>query len=83
VRYFDDDNNRLIYLQEAATAEFWDRQWQQDPLIRDQIRNVRSTFVSRVTRWFLKPEDGPILEGGCGRAHHVAALTNRCFRSGI
>ncbi len=76
MRYFDAKNNRLIHIRESATPDYWERQWSRDPLVRDQIKNVRSTFVTRVTKWYLKPEDGPILEGGCGRAHHVAALAN-------
>ena len=38
------------------------------------------TYVTRITRKYLRPVDGVILEGGCGDAVHVAALAASGYR---
>lgn len=75
-KYFDKSNRRLIYLGSSATPEFWDNEWRLDDSIREQIVGIKSTYVVRTTKKYLTPMDGIILEGGCGPATHVAALTN-------
>lgn len=79
-RYFDKSNNRLIYILQKATPDFWDSHWEPDNLLREKIMGVKSSYVTRVTNNYLKPADGIILEGGCGRAQHVAALTNSDYQ---
>ncbi len=75
-KYYDKNNRRLIYLGNSATPEFWDSEWKLDDSIREQIVGIMSTYVVRTTKKYLTPNDGIILEGGCGPAAHVAALTN-------
>jgi SAM-dependent methyltransferase len=75
-KYFDKSNRRLIYLGSSATPEFWDNEWQLDDSIRERILGIKATYVVRTTKKYLTPMDGIILEGGCGPATHVAALTN-------
>ena len=80
MRYFDERNNRLIYIERQATPDFWDDCWQADISIREEIIGVKNTYVTRITKKYLKPTDGIILEGGCGRAQHIAALTNNGYQ---
>jgi len=69
--------NRLVYLDEKATPEFWDRRWQAEgkPGIvspRDEVVTVTAKYLSR---------GACILEGGCGRANKVKAMAVAGFRA--
>lgn len=79
-RFYDKSNRRLIYLGHRATPGFWDREWLLDTSIRQKLLGIKSTYVVRTTKRYLTPKDGTILEGGCGPATHVAALTNNGYR---
>ncbi|MBX3011962.1 MAG: class I SAM-dependent methyltransferase [Caldilineaceae bacterium] len=79
LQYYDPMQNRLIYVGEEATPAFWDTQWQAQMPTRQTLSTIKETLVTRVTRRYLKPEEGVILEGGCGKGHHVAALTNHGY----
>jgi hypothetical protein len=75
-RYYDKNNRRLIYVGQAATPGMWDKHWSLDETsARKLLQSSGSRQLTRVTSRYLKPQDGPILEGGCGRGQHVAALT--------
>lgn len=80
MQYIDKQKKRLIYLQQDATPDFWDNLWHIDHSIQSELKNIKSTWVSQVTEKYLRPEDGPILEGGCGTGIHVAALVNNGYR---
>jgi SAM-dependent methyltransferase len=79
-KYFDKSNRRLVYLGHSATPEFWDNEWQLDTSIRENLLRIKSSYVVRTTKQYLTPKDGIILEGGCGPATHVAALTNNGYK---
>ncbi len=80
MRYYDPQHNRLIYIEQAASAEFWDQLWQNNFGDRlTKLRQTRHTFVSDITKRYLKPTDGRILEGGCGQGQQVAALVNNGY----
>ncbi len=80
MRYYDKAGNRLVYVQQEATPDFWDEQWEGYRGRLEGLRTVRRTFVSDVTQRYLQPEDGPILEGGCGYGMQVAALAANGYR---
>lgn len=80
MRYIDTNHSRLIFIQETATPEFWDKHWNIDSSIRTTLMTVQRTWVSDITKKFLKPETGLILEGGCGTAIHFAAMVNNGYR---
>lgn len=75
-RLYDASAKRLIYLDRSATPDFWDSNWQNQMLDRDSLLSYSDSQWARITQEFLKPTDGPILEGGCGPGVHVAALRN-------
>lgn len=82
--YYDSLNNRLVYTGHAATAEYWDKHWnieEAHTLRRDLLHTDKNSFVSRVTRAYLKPKDGPILEGGCGAGYKLGSLCQNAFQA--
>ena len=67
--------DRLVYLDEKATPEFWDRRWQTEgtpPAVspRDDVVTVTTKYLATGSR---------VLEGGCGRANKVKAMTDAGF----
>jgi SAM-dependent methyltransferase len=76
IRYWP-RKNRLVYLEEKATPEYWDALWRAEgkappPSDRDA--------VVRVTRGYLPP-GAAVLEGGCGRADKVNSLSVAGYRA--
>ena len=80
MRYYDPKHRRLIYIEQAASAAFWDQLWQNYGARLAALGKTRKTFVSEITKRYLRPEDGPILEGGCGQGQQVAALVNNGYQ---
>jgi SAM-dependent methyltransferase len=68
---------RLVYLDETATPEFWDRCWQAEG--RPGVVSPRNEVVT-VTAKYL-PRGASILEGGCGRANKVKAMAVAGYRA--
>ena len=80
-RFYDPVNRRLIYEYKAATPGFWDNTWEHQFPSRADLIECQNTQWSRITQEFLKPEQGVVLEGGCGMGMHVAALHYQGFGS--
>jgi SAM-dependent methyltransferase len=67
--------DRLVYLDEKATPEFWDGHWKAEGA--PPLRN-RHDDVVVVSRTHLRP-GSRVLEGGCGRGDKVKALSDAGF----
>lgn len=80
MRYYDPKNNRLIYLAEHATPDFWDRHWETADLRREITRKHHDFLVLPTTRDYLSP-GSRVLEGGCGTGVHVYNLQRHGFES--
>lgn len=78
-RYFDKIQRQLVYIEQKATSTFWDEQWKDEALVK-RLQSVQDTYVTRITKKYLSPSDGDILEGGCGYGQHVAALVKNGYR---
>ena len=76
-RFYDIDQNRLIYVGKAATEQFWDEHWQTDDFQR-VAKAKPNSWVVKISERYL-PKGSRILEGGCGSANHVYALHKRGF----
>ena len=63
--------DRLVYLEEKATPEFWDARWQAEGTPAPVAGKPE---VVSVTEKYL-PRGARVLEGGCGRADKVKSLT--------
>lgn len=77
MRYFDKTHNRLIWLNEKASADYWSKQWDDQGIDRSIYKPTSE--IARLTAGYFKPADGPILEAGCGRANHVYALMKQGY----
>lgn len=75
-RFFDREHKRLIYLGKNATSELWDSLWSLDKeTVHKWLKaNREGAQLVTLTNHYLKPTEGIILEGGCGRGQFVAAL---------
>ena len=69
--------DRLVYLDEKATPEFWDERWRAEGRAGT---SRQSNEIVRVTRRYL-PIGARVLEGGCGRADKVKALAEAGFEA--
>ncbi len=76
MKYFDKQNNRLVFIGNKATPDFWDNLWDNGE-IRKAIEKGRSNrFVSDNTKQFIPaPPSRKILEGGCGTGQFVYSLS--------
>jgi SAM-dependent methyltransferase len=68
-------SNRLVYLQEKATPEFWDARWRAEGA---PAASRQDDELVRITARHL-PVGSRVLEGGCGRANKVKALADAGF----
>lgn len=75
MKYFDSENNRLVFEEKKATPDFWDALWKDDNL-KKYVEGYRNDwFVSRITKKFIAPDKmNKILEGGCGKGQYVYSL---------
>jgi SAM-dependent methyltransferase len=74
-KYYDRENQRLVYINTAADAAYWDSHWSQFCSGGD-VRNyvsVVNRHVLKCTRRHVAP-GSRILEGGCGRGQNVYTL---------
>jgi len=80
MRYYDPRQQRLVYVETQATPDYWDQAWSSHLATPAKIRNIQRNWVTDVTHKYLRPQDGRILEGGCGYGQQVAALTNQGYQ---
>ena len=78
MRYYDKENRRLVYIEENATPEFWDRQWKDEKLKQSILAGAKEHFVFPITKRYLKT-GSKILEGGCGKGQFVYSLHTRGY----
>jgi len=68
MKYFDNKNNRLVFISEKADDVYWDRLWQQMiKHVNYKQRPSRFNLYIRTTKKYLK-SGSVVLEGGCGLA---------------
>lgn len=72
-QYYDPARRRIVFFSENATPEFWDRQWSYADLAGKVEAGANWEYLS-ITRRYLPPDAGPVLEGGCGIGHAVYGL---------
>ncbi len=79
-KYYDQSNNRLVFVNEAATPEYWDKQWETESLKKNVLSGAHERFVYPHTKKFL-PSGSRILEAGCGKGHFVYSLHQRNYEA--
>lgn len=79
-KYYDQANQRLIFLHERPTPAFWDNLWASTDARAALERAKHERFLTRITQRFLPANrQTSILEGGCGRGELVLALHHAGF----
>lgn len=74
------EGQRLVYYRRSADAEFWDNHWQTNfsaKLYRWAEKGELKDFEEPFTRYL--PQQGRILEAGCGLSQYVLALRVRGY----
>jgi len=76
MKFFDRERRSLICFRKNSLGNFWVIHWKKFwRKTGDKIFNFNpENFVCKITANFLKPSDGPILEGGCGLGQNVYSL---------
>ncbi len=75
MKYFDQENKRLIYIKNSPNEEFWTKHWLRDGNLRRNIElGERNGLVKRITEKFLKKQT-KVFEGGCGIGQNVYGLS--------
>lgn len=69
--------DRLVYLDANATPEFWDARWRAEG--KPPPIGANDPVVAVTTRYLGKGSS--ILEGGCGRANKVKAMSDAGYRA--
>lgn len=79
-KFVDYKNNRLVFLQENATPEFWDKQWHDEKLKKYVKSFTKERFIIPTTQKYLE-RGALILEGGCGKGQFVYALQENGYKA--
>ncbi len=80
MRYYDPHNERLIYIAEHASPEYWDKHWVSSDLRKEITKKHFDRLVIPTTKKYLAP-GSRILEGGCGTGVHVYNLQRHGYKS--
>ena len=79
-KYFDINNNRLVYTGKTSNIGYWDSHWDKNN-IEKLYPKYKSPFdyVINTSKKHLKPSS-LVLEGGCGTGQQVFKLHNEGYR---
>ena len=80
MKYYNKSTGQLIFTKKLSTSAYWDNRWHINKNIRAKIINSKDSYVSRITKKYLRPKQGIILEGGCGQGHYVSSLVNNGYQ---
>lgn len=81
IKYYEPEENRLIYIYKEATKEYWDELWKSQ--IQKNLNKSRISkwnYVIRKTKKYL-PKCSKLLEGGCGNGIQVFKLHKSGFHT--
>lgn len=78
--YYDKAQNRLVYFRQDIDG-FWDKRWTKSNIPAIYKSLSKYNLVVRITQKYLHPEDGPILEGGCGIGQFVYSLQSEGYKT--
>lgn len=81
MKYFDEENQRLIYIEKEATSTFWDDHWNQlieKTKYSKKLPKLNTALI--LTQKYL-PKSSTVLEGGCGLAMTSWYLTQLGYKT--
>lgn len=73
--FFDKQQRHLACFRTSADSTFWDQHWGDADIARVYNSLYHHNLVVRLTRRYVGPQDGPVLEGGCGMGQFVYCLS--------
>lgn len=80
MRYYDPKDRKLIYIGSEATPEMWHDRWQLHEHNLKVKLAKKDKRVIKITSRYLRPQDGVVLEGGCGYGRKVNSLTRAGYK---
>ena len=79
-KVYDRINDRLICYRRNANDSFWDEHWSKSSISNVYKSISKYNLVLLITKKYLNPQDGPILEGGCGIGQFVYSLSKANYK---
>lgn len=73
-RYFDPEHGRLVYIEKAASSEFWDEHWRNSADADAASKGPSARDCLAAVQFYLPDTSAKILEGGCGNGGPLLAL---------
>ncbi|MGR3292442.1 MAG: class I SAM-dependent methyltransferase [Candidatus Scalindua sp.] len=73
MKLYDEENKRLIILEQEANSEYWDKHWQTDRFLEKVTVSKNNRFVKKFTKKLLQL-GSKVIEGGCGIGLNVLGL---------
>ena len=75
MKFYDENNKRLIMIEDKATPSHWDKHWEVNNFIQRVKLGRDNRLVKKFTERFLR-KGSKVLEGGCGIGQNVYGLKN-------
>lgn len=79
-KVYDKTQKRLICYKENSDSNFWDEHWRDFDILNIYRSLSKYNLVRRVTQRYSSPENGPILEGGCGLGQFVYSISEAGYK---
>ena len=76
--YYDDRNNRLVYINKKASPRYWDSHWNRYEVQKAIKTVIFNRLIMGPSKKYL-PGGGRILEGGCGLGQNVWVLARHGY----
>ncbi|HML73247.1 MAG TPA: class I SAM-dependent methyltransferase [Anaerohalosphaeraceae bacterium] len=72
--YYWPERKRLIFLQQEASPDFWDKWWENEDWYKRITSCRNSRYWHSIVNKYIPDKNGRILEGGCGDGRLVDAM---------
>ncbi len=79
--YWWSDQGKLIFIDEPATPDFWDRRWETEDWVNEVTHSRGARRQRHLLEKYVPDTDSWILEAGCGTGHFVDAMAHWGYRA--
>lgn len=79
MKYYDQEKNRLVYIESTSSNSFWDKHWKKHFSRYNHVKGYNN-MILRFSKKYLR-SGAKVLEGGCGYGQNVFYLKNAGFDS--
>lgn len=77
---FYDKTKKCLVCTKNNVPYYWDNHWKNSDISKIYTSISRNNLVNRMTRRYVSPQDGPILEGGCGMGRYVFSISQAGYK---